>query len=157
MKTWKTIPSFPHLEASDDGEIRNIKTKKLLIQALTFNGYFCIGTSKGTRSAARLICEAFHGACPKNKEQAAHWNGIRTDNRPENLRWVTRRENYKDQIRHGTSKKGDGHHNVKLTTQKILEIRKLAKTMKQREIAKIYNTCESNISGIVNRNKWKHL
>lgn len=44
----------------------------------------------------RLICEAFHGVCPPDKCQADHINRDKSDNRSENLRWVTRSENQRN-------------------------------------------------------------
>lgn len=37
----------------------------------------------------RLICEAFHGICPPDKCQADHIDRDKSNNRPENIRWVT--------------------------------------------------------------------
>ena len=41
----------------------------------------------------RLVCEAFHGIPPKSRSIVLHLNESSTDNRPENLRWGTQKEN----------------------------------------------------------------
>lgn len=41
----------------------------------------------------RLVCRAFHGESPEDKPFVDHKNRIESDNRPENLRWVTAKEN----------------------------------------------------------------
>lgn len=41
----------------------------------------------------RLVCEAFHGPHPEGKPIVLHLNEDALDNRPENLRWGTQREN----------------------------------------------------------------
>lgn len=41
----------------------------------------------------RLICEAFHGPPPKDKPVVIHINENALDNRPENLKWGTMKEN----------------------------------------------------------------
>lgn len=46
----------------------------------------------------RLVCEAFIGKRPDGKE-VNHINGVRDDNRAENLEWVTKSENKKHSIR----------------------------------------------------------
>ncbi len=53
------------------------------------------------RAVHRLVLETFVGPCPEGME-ACHNNGIRTDNRLENLRWDTHSEDSKDAIWHGT-------------------------------------------------------
>lgn len=49
----------------------------------------------------RLVALAFHGA-PQPGQMVRHLNGVRTDNRLENLAWGTRSENAYDSVRHGT-------------------------------------------------------
>lgn len=41
----------------------------------------------------RLVCRAFHGESPEDKPFVDHKNRIESDNRPENLRWATAKEN----------------------------------------------------------------
>lgn len=40
----------------------------------------------------RLVCEAFHGSRPSPTHSVDHINGIRDDNRADNLRWATKKE-----------------------------------------------------------------
>lgn len=47
-----------------------------------------------------LVCTAFHGTRPSLRHQVDHINRDRFDNRPENLRWVTPRENRLNSITH---------------------------------------------------------
>lgn len=41
----------------------------------------------------RIVCSAFHGAPPTNQHVVDHIDTNRANNRPENLRWITRLEN----------------------------------------------------------------
>lgn len=47
----------------------------------------------GNMKVHRLVCEAFHGPAPEGKNIVLHLNEDATDNRPENLRWGTQKEN----------------------------------------------------------------
>lgn len=48
-----------------------------------------------------LVALAFHGPRPDGME-VRHLDGVRTNNRPENLSWGTHAENMQDAIAHGT-------------------------------------------------------
>lgn len=58
-------------------------------------GYRCYGISE-------LVLRTFVGPRPAPHYQAAHSNGRRRDNRRQNLRWATPKENDADKDRHGT-------------------------------------------------------
>lgn len=107
---WKKNQSFPNLEVSRDGRVRSwhnswsryVEKKKRLDK----DGYETIGTrrenGKGTTVRVhRLVAETYL-ANPENKPVVNHLNGIKNDNRVENLRWSTVAEN----TQHGYDKLG---------------------------------------------------
>lgn len=133
IEEWRNIPSLPNYEVSSVGRVRH-KTRKRIRTPLVSKG----GTQRGEGylsvnvfmaaegrnrhfAVHRLVCEAFHGPCPLG-HQCAHNNGIRNDNRPENLRWVTAIENAEDKQRHGTTVRGAKHKLAKLAPSDIQAI-----------------------------------
>lgn len=117
-------------------------------------------TTGGVRGShvARFLCEAFHGEPPTPAHQAAHWDGNCANDRADNLRWATRRENYQDQVRHGTSKRGEGHHIAILTDDIVHAIRaQSAGGAKQADLARQYGIGRSHIHQIINRRMWSHI
>ena len=85
----------------------------------TTRGYtsvsLCHNNLKVTKNVHRLICMAFHGMPPTEAHQVRHLNGIRTDNRPENLAWGTQAENWSDRKAHGRGTDGERHPMSKLS------------------------------------------
>lgn len=94
---WKPTFVFPdYYLVSNAGDIYSIRSHKILKYNIDKDGYcyyvLCVNGERHTIKAHKLVAMAF---IPKldNKQALDHINGIRTDNRVENLRWVTNKEN----------------------------------------------------------------
>lgn len=109
---WRDIPGYPLYRASNKGRIMRkcheydyylkngfdrdvLYPEYIMKQRLHRDGYFIINIYnekhiKKTERVHRLIALAWLiNDDPENKTQVNHINEIKTDNRPENLEWVT--------------------------------------------------------------------
>lgn len=99
MEIWKNIDGFDGAyQVSNLGRVRHLyKTRDciILVPWKTYNGYSQISLGSRKRvSVHRLVAEAFCEMKP-GCTQVNHINGIKTDNRAENLEWVTASKNCK--------------------------------------------------------------
>jgi hypothetical protein len=146
-KVWKPIPGWAGFyEVSDGGDVRSVDRNfevlapgrarhlrylrgRLLAATESPNGYSLVVLSRPRCAAVhryihRLVLLAFQGPCPEGME-VCHNNGIRADNRLENLRYDTRAANARDRVAHGTaaSLKGENNPSSKLTDADVRMIR----------------------------------
>lgn len=165
METWKPVKNFEnHYEVSNKGNVRSVdrfvkhykggfrfykgKDKKI---TLKHDGYFkCILKKDSERfdfRVHRLVAESFLSN-DKNKPFVNHKNGIKTDNRVENLEWVTAEENSIHAVKKRLIK-------TKLTDNQALEI--FHSELSNRKLAKIYNINAIIVWRIKNKKAYKHL
>lgn len=92
---WKKIEGYPKYLVSNLGRVRGSQGG-ILTAHKSANGYLKVALSKNSKNKGftvhRLVLAAFVGPCPAEHE-CDHINSIRTDNRLENLRWLTCKEN----------------------------------------------------------------
>lgn len=95
---WKDIPGYEGLyQVSDSGQIKSLYFSKLRALVICGRGYKAVALAKcGIKKryyVHRLVAYSFLGD-PEGKDyEVNHKNCDKTDNRVENLEWVTRQEN----------------------------------------------------------------
>lgn len=72
---------------------RKFKTFRWVFGSKNCYGYKQVRFQGKCYRVHRAVCQAFHGPAPEDKPEVDHINRIKDDNRPENLRWVSREEN----------------------------------------------------------------
>lgn len=167
-ETWKPIPSFPRYEVSNLGRVRSVRFKtltKLIKQNggyLRFKATITTDTKQYKKhfSVHRCVAEAFLGPPPSPKHQVNHINKIRTDNRLENLEWVTQSQNELHKHRFHLYKNygkriKDG---AKLSRLDVIDLKyDIIKGLSNQELAKKYKVTQSTISKIRNGQIWTNV
>lgn len=122
MTIWKDIAGFDgRYQVSTDGQVKVLKTvnankhrgrktyllEKTLKLSLSELGYYRVGLVKNKKQTSylvhRLVAKEFL-VNPSNKPQINHINGLKGDNRLENLEWSTFSENQIHAYKMGLSK-----------------------------------------------------
>lgn len=115
---------------------------------------------KGKMSKAhRQMCILAHGHPPEGKPEATHscGNGHLGCVNPKHLRWGSDKDNKADMLVHGTRVRGERHGAAKLTTAAILEIRRLAASHSEAELARQFPVNRATIGKVVRRERWGHV
>lgn len=158
---FKDIEGFEGIyKISNYGRI--INNKKIRKTKPDFFGYeFIILQKNGIRYRKKvhtLVMYTFVGERPDGLH-CCHNDGNKMNNKLVNLRYDTPSNNERDKKIHGTGKQGERHHNHKLKSIDVIEIRKLLSenSMTQVEISKIYNITNKMVSRIKLGLNWKEI
>jgi hypothetical protein len=169
---WKPIPeTCQSYSASDTGEIRRDKPVKghhkagqCLAQGEDRYGYkqtsISVSGRQRTVTVHRLVALAFLGDPPPDKPQINHKNGVKTDNRPENLEWCSVGHNIRHAFALGlnTARSGEASTSSKLTEDKAAEILSRKRVRGLGVVwAREFGVTPGAISMLLKRKTWKHL
>jgi len=170
---WKEHPVYEGYEGSNLGNMRSWRAKHegfrrinpfVLTPRITKSRAYptvCIYFQRRGKTVFvhRFIAECFiHN--PDNKPEVNHKNGIKTDNNPDNLEWVTISENhlhaYKLRL---NDKRGEKHHLHKLTDENVINIRSeyCMGEVTQQQLAEKYGVTYSTIGMVISGKRWSHL
>jgi hypothetical protein len=121
VEEWrKMLPPHDFLEVSNIGNVRYVWNQKNITQ-YDQQGYKMIllpratkrdGNTKAKRTLVHRLVGTYFIPNPENKPHINHKNGVRGDNRVENLEWCTHMENIQHAYRSGLANpaKGANHY-----------------------------------------------
>lgn len=174
---WKDIPNFEgYYQASTKGRIRSVKRTvkhkdgkvtvfkgRVLKSSLNKKGYPMVYLSKDckkfTRAVHRFIALTFIQN-PYKYDQVNHINGIKEDNRIENLEWCNNQQNCAHAHKNGlvNSARGENSGNVKLKRwQVIFIIDSYPSQFSAKEICSLFDIHRGEPSGLIRGKSWKHM
>lgn len=171
---WRPVPGFEgDYEVSSYGNVRALTYRngtglhvlpepKPVAQSLSHRGYMDVRLWRASvashRLVHRLVLEAFVGPAPEGHE-AAHLDGVRTNNQPGNLAWTSRPENHWHKEAHGTAQKGARNPTAKLTEEQARAVIVAWKRGDQSKvaIARTLGVSVNSVYQITSGTGWKHL
>lgn len=161
---WRKPVGYEPLEVSADGRVRTAHKTSLreLVQRPTSQGYLRVTwTAGGTKrrcTVHRLVAVAFHGPQPHGKPCVLHSNGIKTDNRAENLRWGSVADNTADARKHGTLAYGERGGLTKLTEAQVrYAIDAMNRGVRRAVLARELGCRHEYLIALAHGVTWKHL
>jgi hypothetical protein len=174
MEEWRAVPGYEGFyDVSSEGRVRSLPRvvrsgrgwtttihDKILRERRT-NGYvgvnLCRDGQRTMTAVHRVVGFAFLGLTASM--QVNHLNGVKTDNRVENLEVVTSQENIAHACRTGLRDlRGTKNHKARLSAADVLTIRaRLANGESQSAIARDYPVKVACIAKIERGTIWRHV
>jgi len=174
LEHWRPVVPFPGVyEVSDLGRVRRVKAGQGARVAHVLkprsDGHHCgragckgwvsvlmhDGDRKLQKKVHQLVSQAFLPPQPPGTE-VNHRDGDGTNNAVDNLEWATRSENQ----RHAYDVLGRYRvhppSRAKLTLEQVHEIKALAGTMTQAELASRFGVAESSIGRVIRGEAWRN-
>lgn len=167
---WRPIAGASFYEVSNLGRVRSFrplhpKHPRRLTPIVLSSNRDSVGYARAkiryddgrvlTKKVSQLVCEAWNGPRPFTKAMVRHLDGNNHNDRFDNLKWGTAKENKLDSIKHGTWMHGESHHAARITKDQVIQIRTSNEDYKV--LSSRFGVGTSMISHIKTGRRWKNL
>lgn len=164
MEVWKEIEGYEgHYQVSNLGNVASIKKGYPVMMKLQNHsgGYKQVKLCKPNKITIervhRLVASAFIPNCG-NKPQVNHINGIKSDNRVENLEWNTPQENTSHAFRTGLANVyGENHYSSKLSNKDAEYIITNYKSYTLKQLSNKFGVSDACVRDIIKGRRRKSL
>lgn len=166
ITSWRAVPGYPHYTVSDTGVLLSRAPRRksvgAMVPQLRANGYLRTKLCRDGRVLSvplhRVVAWAFLGEAPEGRPFVNHLNGVKTDNRAENLEWVSHAENCRHSATVLRKQRGERNPGAVLRARDVLAIReRLARREGFAAIARDYRVTYQTIGHIHRGRTWSHL
>lgn len=140
-------------EITKEGQIINKVTRRILKPQPNGKGYLRVSIGGKLQFVHRLVAEKYVPN-PENKEQVNHIDGDKTNNKAENLEWVSNLENREHAVKTGLHLSGEACKWSKLDWEKVEYIRNHPE-LSSKELAEMFNVSPVTIRDARNFKTWK--
>lgn len=156
----KRISYCPDYGVSSGGDIYSFRFNRVRLLKVQNNGigylFIRVITPRGEHKFKlihRLVAEAFLSNYSEEL-QVNHINGIKSDNRLENLEMVTQSENMLHSFRLKLTPSGSRHYSAKLSEKDVAYIRQNRGYFTQNQLAGIFGVSQHAIWDIIHYKTW---
>lgn len=172
VEEWRDVKANNLYQVSNLGRVRRSKPRsdgkpgglrigKILKASKDGGGYKQVGLTRNnvrkSHHIHRLVAEAFLGPRPERAD-VNHKNGIKIDNRVENLEYCSRKENQRHAVKIGIQKVGSARHNSRFTEAEVLQMRQMAHGGQlYATIARRFDVNPRMVRKICIGEAWKHV
>lgn len=152
MKNYRFIEDYV---VYNDGTIYSLQSK-MFMNPINTNGYLSVKMGGKLESIHRLVGGLFIPN-PYNKKEINHIDGDKTNNKVENLEWVSPNENIQHKIHQlGKEHRGSKNGMAKLTLEQVEKIKMLYQSgYSQKKLGEMYGITQGKISNVVNGKSYK--
>ena len=146
--------SMDDYDITKDGDIINTRWGNRMVKPQpNGKGYMRVHIAGKMRFVHRLVAEKYVPN-PNNYPQVNHIDGDKTNNRADNLEWVSNDANRRHAVANGLQVHGEACPWAKLTKENVEYIRE-HKELTSKQLAEMFNVSDSTVRSARRGDSWK--